>query len=101
MNNPMKKLSVGLLRSGEVERDTALISPKVEIAGQELRALITRIAFGNPTCRPTVQLAPQHQGAKIEPRVDRRRDARERPAKNARTCCLRPLIHPPMSRVPG
>ena len=35
----------GLARSGEVERDTALISPEVEIAGDKLCALIDPDCF--------------------------------------------------------
>jgi hypothetical protein len=44
LNDSMKALSVGS-RSGEVERDAALISPEVEVAGDKLCALIDPDCF--------------------------------------------------------
>jgi len=57
LNLSMKTLSVGLPRPGEVERDIALISPQVEIARDELGALI------DPDCLPEPDLPADLFGA--------------------------------------
>jgi len=71
----MKALSVGL-PSGEVERDTALISPEVEIAGDKLSALIDPDCF-RETNLPADLFEYLHnvRAAEVEPRFDRGREA--------------------------
>ena len=54
----MKSIVSGLARSGEVERDTALISREVEIAGDKLCALI------NPDCFREILPAPSRPSLK-------------------------------------
>jgi hypothetical protein len=68
-----------LARAGDVERDAALVSPQVEIPGDELGALV------DADCRRQTDLTPDPLeqfddvgAAEAEPRFNRRREARER-----------------------
>src|SRR5262249_7715043 len=69
----------GLARSGEVERDTALISPEVEIAGDKLCALIDPDCF-RETNLPADLFEYLHniRAAEVEPSFDRGRETRKR-----------------------
>src|SRR5215471_13491796 len=69
----------GLARSGEVERDAALISPEVEIAGDKLCALIDPDCFRETNLPADLfEYLNNIRAAKVEPSFDRRREARER-----------------------
>ena len=69
----------GLAQPGEVERDIALISPQVEIARDELGALIDADCLGEPDL-PADLFEDLHniRTAEGEPRFDCGREARER-----------------------
>lgn len=62
----------------EVENHTALIGPQIEIARDELRALVNTDALGIPE-DPADPLQSLHDilSSKTEPCVDRRREPRE------------------------
>jgi len=69
----------GLARSGEVERDAALISLEVEVAGDKLCALIDPDCFRETNLPADLfEYLNNIRAAKVEPSFDRRREARER-----------------------